>query len=93
MPAMHTNPKHTMIKDRDLVHMAKDRGGVVGVAQVTSRIREGTVHMYESSSLYKAAGGNSYEARVVDPASGTEKSGTLTLDKNKRLASFIYTRD
>ena len=36
--------------------MANDRGGVVGVAQVTSRIRKGTVHMYESSSLYKAAG-------------------------------------
>ena len=44
------------IKDRDLIRMANDRGGVVGVAQVTSRIRKGTVHMYESSSLYKAAG-------------------------------------
>ena len=44
------------IRDRDLIRVANDRGGVVGVAQVTNRIRKGTIHMYESSSLYRAAG-------------------------------------
>jgi molybdopterin guanine dinucleotide-containing S/N-oxide reductase-like protein len=44
------------IKDRDLVRIFNDRGGIVCAAQVTERIRPGAIHVYESSSLYKAAG-------------------------------------
>ena len=44
------------ITDRALVRVANDRGGLVCAAQVTARIRKGTVHVYESSSLYRSAG-------------------------------------
>lgn len=44
------------IKERQLVRIANDRGGLICAAQITSRIRQGTVHCYESSSLYKPAG-------------------------------------
>lgn len=44
------------IRNRALVRVANDRGGLICAAQVTARIRKGTVHVYESSSLYKSAG-------------------------------------
>ena len=56
---MRINPedaKARKIEDRSLVRVANDRGGLICAAQVTARIREGTVHVYESSSLYKSAG-------------------------------------
>jgi len=40
------------IKDRDIVKMYNDRGAVLGIAQVTERMRPGVIHCYESSSTY-----------------------------------------
>jgi len=40
------------IKNGDLVNIFNDRGAVLGIAQLTERIRPGVVHCYESSSQY-----------------------------------------
>jgi molybdopterin guanine dinucleotide-containing S/N-oxide reductase-like protein len=40
------------IKDGDIVKMYNDRGAVLGIAQVTERMRPGAIHCYESSSKY-----------------------------------------
>jgi trimethylamine-N-oxide reductase (cytochrome c) len=40
------------IKDKDIVKMYNDRGAVLGIAQVTERLRPGVVHSYEGSSKY-----------------------------------------
>jgi len=40
------------IKDGDIIKMHNDRGAVLGVAQVTERMKPGVVHSYESSAVY-----------------------------------------
>jgi trimethylamine-N-oxide reductase (cytochrome c) len=40
------------IKDKDIVKMYNDRGAVLGIAQVTERMRPGVIHSYESSAKY-----------------------------------------
>ncbi len=40
------------IKNGDVVRMYNDRGAVLGIIQVTERMRPGVVHSYESSSKY-----------------------------------------
>ena len=40
------------IKNGDIVNLYNDRGAVLGIAQVTERIRPGVVHSYESSAVY-----------------------------------------
>jgi len=40
------------IKNGDVVKMYNDRGAVLGIIQVTERMRPGVVHSYESSSKY-----------------------------------------
>jgi len=40
------------IKHGDIVKLYNDRGAVLGIAQVTERIRPGVVHSYESSGKY-----------------------------------------
>jgi len=40
------------IKDGDIVKLYNDRGSVLGIAQVTERMRPGVVHSYESSGIY-----------------------------------------
>lgn len=40
------------IKDRDIVKLYNDRGAVLGIAQVTERMRPGVIHSYCSSSKY-----------------------------------------
>ena len=40
------------IEDGDIVKMYNDRGAVLGIAQVTERMKPGVVHSYESSSKY-----------------------------------------
>ncbi|MGB9660774.1 MAG: molybdopterin-dependent oxidoreductase [Moorellaceae bacterium] len=44
------------IKNNDLVKVFNDRGAVICAAQVTERVRPGTVHAYESSALYEPVG-------------------------------------
>ena len=40
------------ISDGDIIKLFNDRATVLGVAQVTERVRPGVVHSYEGSSLY-----------------------------------------
>ena len=40
------------IKDKDIIKLYNDRAAVLGIAQVTERMRPGVVHSYEGSSLY-----------------------------------------
>ena len=40
------------IKDGDIIKMYNDRGAVLGIAQVTERVRPGVIHSYESSGKY-----------------------------------------
>jgi molybdopterin guanine dinucleotide-containing S/N-oxide reductase-like protein len=40
------------IKDGDIIKAYNDRGAVLGMAQVTERIKPGVVHSYESSGMY-----------------------------------------
>ena len=44
------------IKTDDLVKLFNDRGAVICAAVVTSRVRPGTVHSYESSAVYDPIG-------------------------------------
>jgi trimethylamine-N-oxide reductase (cytochrome c) len=51
------------IQENDLVKVFNDRGAVICAAQVTERVRPGTVHSYESSAIYDPLGepGNSID--------------------------------
>ena len=40
------------IRDTDIVKVYNDRGAVLGIAQVTERLRPGVVHSYEGSAKY-----------------------------------------
>jgi molybdopterin guanine dinucleotide-containing S/N-oxide reductase-like protein len=44
------------IKENDLVRVFNDRGAVICAAQVTERVRPGTVHSYEGSAIYDPIG-------------------------------------
>ena len=44
------------IKENDLVKVFNDRGAVICAAQVTERVRPGTVHSYEGSAVYDPVG-------------------------------------
>lgn len=50
------------IKENDLVKVFNDRGAVICAAQVTERIRPGTVHSYESSAKYDPVGEPGFSA-------------------------------
>jgi trimethylamine-N-oxide reductase (cytochrome c) len=50
------------IKQSDLVKVFNDRGAVICAAQVTERVRPGTVHSYESSATYDPVGEPGYSA-------------------------------
>ncbi|NTV73042.1 MAG: molybdopterin-dependent oxidoreductase [Holophaga sp.] len=44
------------IRDNDLVRLHNDRGAVICAAQVSERVRPGTVHAYESCAVYAPTG-------------------------------------
>ncbi len=48
------------IRENDLVRVFNDRGAVICAAQVTERIRPGTVHSYESCAIYDPVGEPGY---------------------------------
>jgi trimethylamine-N-oxide reductase (cytochrome c) len=58
------------IKDNDLVKVFNDRGAVICAAQVTERLRPGTVHSYESSATYDPIG---------EPGNSTDRGGCMNL--------------
>jgi len=54
---IHRNDAETRgIKGNDLVRVFNDRGAVICAAQVTERVRPGTVHSYEGSAVYDPIG-------------------------------------
>ncbi len=62
---MRVNPKDAAargIKDGDLIRAFNDRAEVILVAQVTERVRPGTVHSYESCADYQPLGEPGYSA-------------------------------
>jgi trimethylamine-N-oxide reductase (cytochrome c) len=63
------------IQDNDLVKVFNDRGEVVCAAQVTERIRQGTVHSYESSAVYDPIG---------EPGYAPDRGGCINLLTPKR---------
>jgi len=58
------------IKERDLVKVYNDRGEVICAAQVTERVRPGTVHSYESAAIYEPVG---------EPGSSADRGGCMNL--------------
>jgi len=58
------------IKERDLVRVYNDRGEVICAAQVTERVRPGTVHSYESAAIYEPVG---------EPGSSADRGGCMNL--------------
>ncbi|MCJ7596076.1 MAG: molybdopterin-dependent oxidoreductase [Desulfobacterales bacterium] len=64
------------IKENDLVKVFNDRGAVICAAQVTERIRPGTVHSYEGSANYDPAG---------EPGESPDLGGCINLLTSKRF--------
>jgi trimethylamine-N-oxide reductase (cytochrome c) len=56
------------IRENDLVKVHNDRGAVICAAQLTERIRPGTVHSYESSASYDPLG---------EPGHSAERGGCI----------------
>lgn len=56
------------IKNNELVKVFNDRGAVICAAQVTERIRPGTVHTYGSSAVYDPVG---------EPGYSTDRGGCI----------------
>jgi trimethylamine-N-oxide reductase (cytochrome c) len=64
------------IKENDLVKVFNDRGTVICAAQLTSRVRPGTVHSYESSAEYQPIG---------EPGKSPDKGGCINLLTPSRM--------
>jgi len=64
------------IRERDLVKVFNDRGAVICAAQVTERIRPGTVHSYESSAVYEPLG---------EPGSSPDRGGCVNQLTSSRM--------
>ena len=58
------------IKENDLVKVFNDRGAVICAAQVTERVRPGTVHSYEASAVYDPVG---------EPGISPDRGGCMNL--------------
>ncbi|WP_258360987.1 molybdopterin-dependent oxidoreductase [Moorella sulfitireducens] len=64
------------IKNNDLVKVYNDRGEVICAAQVTARVRPGTVHAYESSALYEPLG---------EPGNSADRGGCVNILTPSRM--------
>jgi trimethylamine-N-oxide reductase (cytochrome c) len=54
---MHTRDAEARnIRNNDLIKVFNDRGAVICAAQVTERVRPGTIHSYESAAIYDPVG-------------------------------------
>jgi trimethylamine-N-oxide reductase (cytochrome c) len=58
------------IKEDDLVKVFNDRGAVICAAQVTERVRPGTVHSYESCAVYDPVG---------EPGASADRGGCMNI--------------
>ena len=75
------NPKDARkrnIKNNEIVKAFNDRGSVLLAAQLTERIPPGTVHSYESSSVYDPVG---------EPGESTDRGGCINLLTPHRFIS------
>jgi len=75
---LRINPKDAAergIKDGALVKVYNDRGAVICAAQVTHRVRPGTVHSYESSANYDPIG---------EPGNSPDRGGCINILTSKR---------
>jgi len=63
------------IKQNDLVKVYNDRGEVICAAQVTERVRAGTVHSYESCATYDPLG---------EPGYSPDRGGCINLLTSRR---------
>jgi trimethylamine-N-oxide reductase (cytochrome c) len=64
------------IQERDLVKLYNGRGAVICAAQVTERIRPGTVHSYESSAVYDPLG---------EPGASPDRGGCINQLTSSRM--------
>ncbi len=64
------------IKDNDLIKIYNDRGAVICAARLTSRIRPGSVHSYESSAVYDPIG---------EPGKSPDRGGCINLLTPSRM--------
>ena len=69
-------PKGGGISDNDLIQLWNDRGTVVCAAQVTERVRPGTVHSYESCAVYEPTG---------KPGESVDKGGCINTLTTSRM--------
>jgi len=71
------------IRNNDIVKLYNDRGSVLGIAQVTERIRPGVIHSYEGSGRYDP----------IEPgnADSTDKGGCVNILTPSRLMSSNVT--
>jgi trimethylamine-N-oxide reductase (cytochrome c) len=68
---IHRNDAETRgIEENDLVKVFNDRGAVICAAQVTERVRPGTVHSYEGSAVYDPIG---------EPGISPDRGGCMNL--------------
>lgn len=65
------------IKEKDLVEVFNDRGAVICAAQLTERVRPGTIHSYESSAIYDPVG---------KPGESADRGGCINLLTPSRMA-------
>lgn len=67
------------IKQGDIVKLYNDRGGVLGIADVTQRVRPGLIHSYESSA--------NYDPLEPGKAGSIDKGGCVNLVTSARMMS------
>ena len=67
------------IQNGDIINIYNDRGSVLGIAQLTERIRPGVIHSYESSGKYEPL--DKGEPNPID------KGGCINLLTNSKLMS------
>ena len=63
-------PRAREISGGDLVRVFNDRGAVICAAQITERVRPGTVHSYEGSAVYDPIG---------EPGASPDRGGCMNI--------------
>ena len=67
------------IKDGDIIKLYNDRATVLGIADVTERMRPGVVHSYEGSS--------SYDPLEAGKAESPDRGGCVNMLSSSRMMS------
>jgi molybdopterin guanine dinucleotide-containing S/N-oxide reductase-like protein len=67
------------IQEDDIVRLYNDRGSVLGIAEITERVKPGVIHSYESSALY--------DPLEKGKAGSTDRGGCVNLLTPSRMMS------